>query len=253
MGRDYYDEYYDQTFVKGRKYSNDETRRIKATINMIPKDVSSLLEVGCGEGRIINPVQNKYEKIFGMDISDEALKHVETSKIKGRIENIPFPDNSFDIVLCCEVLEHLPSPIYEKALKEIKRVAKKYVLISVPNDEDIQMGKVRCPNCRSLCHVNGHLRSFNLSNMKNLFDIGKLLKYEIVPIDVFWFHETVIQVKKWLKKDFFTFEDAGFCPKCGFTHSSDQNKVKSPYFLEKLPFQFPTKKSGGWIIALYRK
>jgi ubiquinone/menaquinone biosynthesis C-methylase UbiE len=219
---------------------------------MIPKDADSLLEVGCGEGRIINTLQNQYEKIFGMDISDEALKHVETPKIKGRIENIPFPDNSFDIVLCCEVLEHLPSPIYEKALKEIQRVSKKYILISVPNEEDIQIGKIKCPHCASSFHVYGHLRSFNLSNMKDLFGVNKLVKYEIVSNYVFLFHELVIKIKKWFKRDFFTFEDARFCPKCGFTLSKNIGRVKkSPYFLERLPFRFPMKKSGGWIIALY--
>ena len=43
------------------------------------------------------------------------------------IENLPFEDNSFDLVLCCEVLEHLPDDIYQDALKEIQRVSNEYI------------------------------------------------------------------------------------------------------------------------------
>lgn len=253
---DYYDEFYDQTYSAGRKFNSEEKDRIKTIIHLIPNDADSLLEVGCGEGIIINSLKNKYEKICGIDISNEALKHVKTPKIQGRIENIPFPDNSFDIVLCCEVLEHLPSTIYEKALKEIQRVAKKYLLISVPNGEDLQIGKVKCPNCASSFHVFGHLRSFNLSNMKDLFEFYRLVDYEIVPNYVFPFHDSVIKIKKWFKMDFFTFDDARSCPQCGFTVSNNidgSKDTKSPYFFERLPFQFPMKESGGWIVALYIK
>lgn len=253
---DYYDEFYDQTYSVGRKFSDEEKDRIKTIIHLIPDDAASLLEVGCGEGIIINNLENKYEKICGVDISSEALKHVKTPKIQGRIEKIPFPDSSFDIVLCCEVLEHLPLAIYEKALQEIQRVAKKYLLISVPNGEDLQIGQVKCPKCASSFHVNGHLRSFNLSCMKDLFEFYRLADYEIVSNYVYPFHDSVIMIKKWFKRDFFTFDDARSCPHCGFTVSNEMDgskDAKSPYFLERLPFQVPMKESGGWIMALYIK
>jgi ubiquinone/menaquinone biosynthesis C-methylase UbiE len=242
---DFYDEYYDRIYSIGRTFNDDELKRITTITNMIPSDVDSLLEVGCGEGKIINPLQNKYKKICGVDISDEALKDVKTSKIKGRIENLPLSSNSFDIVLCCEVLEHLPRHLYEKSLKEIQRVSRKYILISVPNNEDLEIEKIRCPQCGFFFHISGHLRSFNMSNIKNLFPDYELIKYDTVPVEV----------KKALKKDFFKFE-THLCPKCGFFYPNEKsrsNTGNSKSILEKLPFKLPMKKSGGWIVALYKK
>lgn len=253
---DCYDEFYDQVYSVGRRFSDEEKNRIMTIIQMIPNDVDSLLEVGCGDGRIINNLKNTYEKICGIDISNEALKTVKTPKFKGRIENIPFPVNSFDIVLCSEVLEHLPDTIYEKALKELQRVAKKYILISVPNRENLQIGNVKCPKCGSSFHVYGHLRSFSLSHMKYLFDFFGLVDYEFVFNDVYLLDDIIIKIKKWLKIDFFTIDDAKSCPQCGFTVShkiNSFNDTKKPYLIERLPFRFPMKKSGGWIIALYIK
>jgi ubiquinone/menaquinone biosynthesis C-methylase UbiE len=48
--------------------------------------------VGCGDGRILNRLDGKYECI-GLDISNEALKYVKTKKIHDSLENLPFADN----------------------------------------------------------------------------------------------------------------------------------------------------------------
>jgi len=252
---EFYDEYYDRIYSIGRKFNDDETKRISTILNMIPQNVDSLLEVGCGEGKIINPLIGKYNRICGVDISDEALKNVKTSKIKGRAENLPLTSNSFDIVLCCEVLEHLPVHLYKKSLKELQRVSREYILISVPNDEDLERGKISCPQCEYSFHTHGHLRSFNFSNIKNLFPDYELIKYDTVPVEVFMFNELVVKIKKLLKKPFFKFE-AQLCPKCGFFYSNEKSKSNndnSQPILEKLPLKLPMKKTGGWIIALYKK
>lgn len=253
---DFYDEYYDKVYSIGRKFNNDEINRIKTITNMIPQDVNSLLEVGCGEGKIINSLINKYNKIYGLDISDEALKNVKTPKIKGRVENLPLPSDSFDIVLCCEVLEHLPFHLYEKSLKEIQRVSKKYILISIPNDEDLEIGQINCPKCGSFFHIYGHLRSFNFSNITDLFSDYKLFKYEIVPVDVFMFNELIIKIKKILKRDFSKFDETHLCPHCGFSYSNKKSKLdytNSNPILENRPLKLPMKKGGGWIVALYKR
>ncbi len=52
--------------------------------------------------------------------------------IEADVQNLPFKDNSFDIVTCFEVLEHVPDPV--AAMKELRRVCKHRLLISVPND-----------------------------------------------------------------------------------------------------------------------
>ncbi len=99
----------------------------------------SLLEAGCGEGFILERLYkaNIGQKRVGIDYSDSALALAKQERPhldirKGDILNIPYRDDTFDLVVCCEVLEHLGSP--ERALSELHRVTKQYVLLSVPNE-----------------------------------------------------------------------------------------------------------------------
>lgn len=254
--QDFYEGYYEKLHAFRRKLTIDEENRIKATINLIPNNVESLLEVGCGDGRILNRLKGKYEKICGLDISYNALEHVKTSKVQGSLENLPFLDNSFDILICCEVLEHLPYPIYKKAIKELERVSKKYIIISVPNKENLGSRMVKCPKCGCSSHEWRHLRSFNKEKLKNLFTGFKIEKTKNHLAEQFIFVNTFIKIGKCLninKK----LPEMALCPQCGFSPVPKYiNGVKSPNLTEKwinlLKKVLPLKKTGGWIIVLYK-
>jgi len=99
----------------------------------------SILDVGAGEGFTLQKLKdNKIgEKLEGIEYMDEAIKlgkhyHPDITIKKGDIYKLPYKDNSFDVVICSEVMEHLEDP--EAALKELKRVTKKHLLLSVPNE-----------------------------------------------------------------------------------------------------------------------
>lgn len=103
------------------------------------KKVDSILDVGSGEGFTLNRLKEKGigKKLEGLEYSKDAIalgkKTYPDIKItQGSIYELPYEDNSFDLVLCTEVLEHLDEP--KKALKELIRVSKKYLVISVPNE-----------------------------------------------------------------------------------------------------------------------
>lgn len=104
-----------------------------------PFKLDSILDVGCGEGITLSKFEKEGigKKLFGIDYSDDALKigkkiYPHLNLKKGNIYNIKEKDNSFDLVMATEVLEHLDDP--EGALKELIRVSKKYVMLSVPNE-----------------------------------------------------------------------------------------------------------------------
>lgn len=104
-----------------------------------PLKLNSILDVGCGEGITLSKFEKERigKKLFGIDYSDDALKigkkiYPHLNLKKGNIYNIKEKDNSFDLVMATEVLEHLDDP--EGALKELIRVSKKYVMLSVPNE-----------------------------------------------------------------------------------------------------------------------
>lgn len=99
----------------------------------------SILDVGAGEGFILEMFRknNVAKKLEGLEYMDDAIDigkkmHPKIIIKKGTIYELPYKANSFDVVLCSEVLEHLEDP--NKALSELKRVTKKYLILSVPNE-----------------------------------------------------------------------------------------------------------------------
>jgi ubiquinone/menaquinone biosynthesis C-methylase UbiE len=99
-----------------------------------------VLEVGCGEGILSVLMAQKGAQVTGLDISRPNLKNAKEYAgtkglnnikfIEADAENLPFGDNSFDVVVADNVLEHLPN--FEKGLSEIKRVTKKRAIIVLP-------------------------------------------------------------------------------------------------------------------------
>lgn len=102
--------------------------------------VRSVLEAGCGEGELTNFVNNKFGNLYklkGVELEpvtvQEANRRFPDLDIsQGSIYDLPYENNSFDLVIACEVLEHLEDPI--SALDEIIRVSNKYILVSVPRE-----------------------------------------------------------------------------------------------------------------------
>jgi len=98
---------------------------------------NKVLDVGCGTGFLSLLMKNQDNDVYGIDISEVALRKAELKGIKvkrGDVENtLPFDDNTFDIVVCSEVIEHLFNPMY--LLEEIWRVLKPdgYIVLSTPN------------------------------------------------------------------------------------------------------------------------
>tara|TARA_B100001175_G_scaffold316391_1_gene330210 strand:- start:170 stop:874 length:705 start_codon:yes stop_codon:yes gene_type:complete len=96
-----------------------------------------MLDVGCGEGRHIFGIMQDYPlmKCIGLDMDNESLEKAEEGYeyfksiseagaqfLKGSAYSLPFPDESIDLIVCSEVLEHLHE--YNDAVKEIHRVLK---------------------------------------------------------------------------------------------------------------------------------
>ena len=120
-----------------RWFVSNYMRTFKSFLSRIQP--TSILEVGCGEGFILDCIQDCIPSATtsALDISYEMV-----SLAKGRVDlacavvgsagHLPFPDNCFDLVVCVEVLEHLDNPV--RAVEELARVASKNVLASVPNE-----------------------------------------------------------------------------------------------------------------------
>lgn len=103
---------------------NSYYTQIKSVMDTEPE---CILEIGIGNKITSSYLKNRGKNIVTCDINPDLCP----DKI-GDIRALPFESNSFDTILCCEVLEHIPFTEFEKALSELHRVSKKYVIISIP-------------------------------------------------------------------------------------------------------------------------
>jgi 2-polyprenyl-3-methyl-5-hydroxy-6-metoxy-1,4-benzoquinol methylase len=101
----------------------------------------SLLDVGCGEGVLVQRwAQHLGEgRVVGIDLEEESIQAGWTERkapnLEYRVveaENLPFATNEFDLATAIEVLEHVPDP--EQTLGEMARCAERHLLVSVPRE-----------------------------------------------------------------------------------------------------------------------
>jgi len=257
------EDYYDHHWSFAGNPSPREEERIRQTISLIPEDVSSILDVGCGDGRITNHLIPQYSRVVGLESSKEALQYVKTEKMLGSIDCLPFPDRNFDLVLCCEVLEHLPFRVYPKAIEELERVASKYILVTVPNSEDLKQNFVTCPHCGCIFHVWRHLRSFkqeSAANLLNEFKVEIMKTYR--PLAKVYPILTVMgKVARYLKLAVaLDFPTDALCPQCGYSSAHKASSVNSDKERSHFSFLIPpakvlgiNKKAKGWLMVLYQR
>lgn len=141
-----------------------------------PLKAESILDAGCGEGFTMNKLRENGIgiKIEGIEYSKEAIafgKKLFPDLIikQGSVYELPYKDNSFDLIICTEVLEHLENP--SKALREMLRVAKKYLIISVPNEPLFMLSNfLRGKNLSRLGNDLGHINHWNPLSLKKFLN-----------------------------------------------------------------------------------
>lgn len=88
--------------------------------------IDNVLEVGCGSNSFKQYFQSKGKGWVGMDLTIHPDPHV----LLADFNNIPYRDDTFDLVFCCHSFEHTTAPI--RTLSEITRVSGKFVFMSTP-------------------------------------------------------------------------------------------------------------------------
>ena len=101
----------------------------------------SILDVGCGEGVLTAQWADRLgdRRIVGIDLDDPKLRAEWEKRRRANLEyrvedatHLSFADGEFDMATAIEVLEHVPDP--ERTVSEMARVAKRWVLVSVPRE-----------------------------------------------------------------------------------------------------------------------
>ena len=118
----------------------DTNKRLHIIFNqLLPKSLKnkSILDAGCGTGWFSKKAEEKGAKVISLDIGYNLLKIVRNKcnchLVNGSLINLPMADNSFDIVICTEAIEHTTNP--EFAFNELCRILRKngILILTVPN------------------------------------------------------------------------------------------------------------------------
>ena len=122
------------------------------------------LDVGVGAGQFMNmvAVSGMFERITALDPT-RFRKYTEmtegVTRFDRSIADTRLPDDAFDTVTCMEVLEHIPTDVFEAGLAELRRVCRGQLLMTVPFKEPPPMSK-------------GHVRRFNEGDIEEIFPEG---------------------------------------------------------------------------------
>ncbi len=151
---------------------------------------TSLLELGAGEGFLLAELKKHLSAttMLGLDLIPEFV--AEGKKLfpdldlrTGDIYHIDQPDHSWDVVVASEVFEHLERPA--DALREVKRVARKNVVLSVPWEPYFQLGNlIRGGHLKTLGNHPEHINHWSTSSFAHF--VGTEMTVEKVIRSMPW-------------------------------------------------------------------
>lgn len=166
-----------------KRYRLDTSWKVQVLLKVMPNErFSSVLEVGCGGALVLRGISEaiKADKMIGMDISTSMLtvarRECQGYFVRGDAERLPFKDDSIDLVLLSDILEHVGHPTI--LLKESRRVGK-CIAFKIPLE--------KCLMRRGALyglgyHKSGHLCSWNKKDALSLLSGAglRIARYRLV-------------------------------------------------------------------------
>jgi ubiquinone/menaquinone biosynthesis C-methylase UbiE len=168
------DEYVDRNQV-------DYRSRVAVFHDIIPQDVHTVLEVGCNRGHNLTAIKDLGLDAMGVEPNHKALaiareKH---NVVYGTAQKLRVPDGFADLAFTCGVLMHIPPGDLDKAMAELWRVAKKYVLI------------IEYQGNQGMIEYRGN-KNMLWKRKEYVYPLGKLIAEGEIPSfdnDHFWLYE----------------------------------------------------------------
>lgn len=176
----YYPKYSTKNWIEGRLVGNFLLTVDKLVNQLKPTDI---FEVGCGEGYLISRYAKDDRKLTACDISEQIVararilaqeKEINIDFSVKSIYQLSSKQDSANLVICSEVLEHLEIP--EKAINVLAQIAKPYLVISVPREPIWRaLNMARGKYLKDFGNTPGHLQHWTSNSFVKLisgnFDI----------------------------------------------------------------------------------
>ena len=176
-GPDYYQRGVKENILQ-KIWHYGKLRAILSLINKSDVNPSAILDVGCASGWFLSQMAVKYPKASctGIDVYKDGVEYGKKKYKKLNLtvsdaHKMPFEKDSFDTVVCAEVLEHVVNP--REVLKEIRRVLKKEGVAVIEMDTGNLLFKLVWHWWTNLRHgvwENAHIQEFNTEILKNMIE-----------------------------------------------------------------------------------
>jgi len=148
-------------------------RLVALLLRFAGKKVSILVDVGCGKGVLRDYLKENGIDVnvyVGCDVDKETLQEVSnTERVLCDVQHMPFKQNIADVIVCSEVLEHIPNP--NLGFSELLEVSKRWVFVSIPQE--------RLKNALGFRYLE-HISEPNPSEFKHLAQNDK---FELVKVE----------------------------------------------------------------------
>lgn len=136
-----------------------------------------VLDFGCATGSYCVELNKNGFECFGVDVNENYVNIARKKGVNAYIikERLPFDDDCFDTVIMLELLEHLENP--ETALTEAQRVARKNILITVPDCSALELLRTSGLIYEHFLELD-HLNFFTKKSIENLLS-KKFEKFKV--------------------------------------------------------------------------
>ena len=241
-------ELFDRRF-DGFELSERERARIEWTLRHVPAGVRTILDVGAGHGGLTNRLAQSGYRVTGLDLSAVSLKRLRACRTQGSALSLPFKAGSFDLVICAEVIEHLSAQERRRCLDELWRVAGQSILITTPDNEDLEGNLVKCDRCGAVFNAWGHVASFDENALRELLpapprvvDVYRCVEPAYLPCLRHVRHKVLHT---------YGYADDLVCPSCLNDHIQPPTRGLLVRVVDRINFHLGAKRRSGWLLGVW--
>lgn len=146
-----------------------ETARVADLMRLLPGGLSTALDIGARDGFLSRALAQRGLRVTALDLERPVITEPGVTCVQGDATALQFGADSFDLVFCAEVIEHIPEPALQAACTEMARVAGRFVLIGVPYKQDLRHGRTTCAGCGGINPPWAHVNAFDEARLVGLF------------------------------------------------------------------------------------
>ena len=220
---------------------------------IIPKDVKTIIDIGCGEGFFTSRMAQNYQ-VIGNDINEKNLVKLQCPTLNCFAHEIDLEPESIDLIFSSEMLEHLPDEnTLLKTVQKFKTISRKYILITVPNQQNLNNNSLKCGRCGHIFNSSFHNFSFDRKKLESLFPGFRTIHFDTIgPVDRPYKHNWLLYIRNNLANNWALPNRYTTCPNC----ANSKDFVHKKNILSKLCHLtnfLIAKKRKAWIIILLAK